>query len=107
MTRERVVELLEIEHECMLRGSYDECDRNCLKCELVQKNTDLDEMYKIVIDLLKNYETKIKTQQSIEGIQFVCETCGTTLWTQKDTATMTGNIAMHRFCHFCGRKISH
>jgi len=53
MTIHRMVELLEIEHECMLRGAHDDCNRNCADCELVQDDGDLHEMYTNVIALLK------------------------------------------------------
>lgn len=53
MTLERMIELLEIEHECMLRGSHDDCDRDCFNCNLVQDDGELHEMYTNVIVLLK------------------------------------------------------
>lgn len=53
MTRQKIIELLEIEHECMLRGAHDECDKNCAECELVQDDNELHEMYTDVITLLK------------------------------------------------------
>lgn len=56
MTIQRMIELLEIEHECMLRGAHDDCDRNCADCELVQDDGDLHEMYTDVIALLKEQE---------------------------------------------------
>ena len=34
MTKGRIVELLEIEHECMLRASHGDCDRKCEDCDL-------------------------------------------------------------------------
>ena len=55
-----MVELLEIEHECMLRGAHDDCDRNCADCELVQDDGDLHEMYTNVIALLKEQEWQTK-----------------------------------------------
>lgn len=57
MTLERMIELLEIEHECMLRGSHGDCDRNCANCELVQDDWELHEMYTGVIDILKKMNT--------------------------------------------------
>ena len=57
MTLERMIELLEIEHECMLRGAHDDCDRNCADCELVQEDLELHEMYTGVIDILKKMNT--------------------------------------------------
>ena len=53
MTTERMIELLEIEHECMLRGAHNDCDRNCADCELVQDDDELHEMYTNVIALMK------------------------------------------------------
>lgn len=60
MTIQRMLELLKIEHECMLRGSHDDCDRNCADCELVQDDGDLHEMYTDIIALLKEQEEQIK-----------------------------------------------
>lgn len=54
MTKERMVELLEAEHECMLRASHDDCDRKCEDCELVQDDDELHEMYTNVIWIVKN-----------------------------------------------------
>jgi len=62
MTTERMIELLEIEHECMKRGAHDECDRDCARCELVQDDHDLDEMYTGVITLLKEHGEQIKNR---------------------------------------------
>ena len=56
MTIQRIIELLEIEHECILRNSHGECDRNCADCDLVQDDGDLHEMYTDVIALAKERE---------------------------------------------------
>ena len=53
MTVQRMIELLKIEHECMLRGAHDDCDRDCANCELVQDDSELHEMYTSVISLLE------------------------------------------------------
>lgn len=55
MTIQRMIELLKIEHECMLRGAHDDCDRDCANCELVQDDGDLHEMYTNVIGILEEY----------------------------------------------------
>lgn len=65
MTIQRMLELLEIEHECMLRSAHDDCDRNCADCELVQDDYELDEMYTDVISLLKDREAKTIEQPEI------------------------------------------
>ena len=53
MTIERMVELLKIEHECMLRASHGDCNRNCEDCELVQDDDELHEMYTNVIRIVE------------------------------------------------------
>ena len=53
MTITRMIELLEIEHECMLRKSHDSCDGDCADCDLVQDDAELHEMYTDVLALLK------------------------------------------------------
>jgi len=51
MTTERMIELLEIERQCVLRSAN--CNRNCTVCNLVQEDKELLEMYEGVINLLK------------------------------------------------------
>ena len=54
MTYQRVYELMDIEHECVLRNHYQECDRNCKDCDLVQKDVDLIEAYVMAKNAIKN-----------------------------------------------------
>lgn len=56
MTKERMVELLKIEHECMLRASHNDCNRHCEECELVQNDDELHEMYINVIHIVENIQ---------------------------------------------------
>lgn len=60
LTIQRMIELLEIEHECMLHGAHDDCDRDCANCELVQDDGDLHEMYTDVIALLKEQDAIVR-----------------------------------------------
>ena len=50
---DRIIELLEIEHECMLKGAHGDCDRDCANCDLVQDDWELHEMYTDVIWIMK------------------------------------------------------
>ena len=77
MTIQRMIELLQIEHECMLRGSHDGCDRNCADCELVQDDCELHEMYTDVIALLKKQEPiQMKVMEDYISIKFgYCPKC--------------------------------
>ena len=61
MKLDRMIELLEAEHECMLRKSHGDCDSRCEACNLVQDDGELNEMYTKVIKLLKA-RTGITTQ---------------------------------------------
>ena len=56
MTVERMIELLEIEKECVLRNASGECNRYCAGCDLLQDDTELHEMYTDAIALLKAQE---------------------------------------------------
>lgn len=51
MTKDRALELLKIERECVLRNETG-CDRDCAKCDLVQDTDELLKMYKFVIEFL-------------------------------------------------------
>lgn len=53
MTIDRMIALLKIEHECMLRKAHGECDGKCEDCELVQDDGELHEMYTDVVGLLE------------------------------------------------------
>lgn len=96
MTIERMIELLEIEHECMLRGSHDDCDRNCADCELVQDDGDLHEMYTNVIALLKEQEA-VKPEREHSG--------GGTTWWNVCGNCKTAINPNDKFCHECGRPV--
>ena len=61
MTKQRIIELLEIEHECMLRGAHNDCDRDCANCNLVQDDGELHEMYTNVIAMLKKPDVRKDT----------------------------------------------
>lgn len=43
----RAYELMDIELQCVRRNSTGQCNRECDKCDLVQKDTDLIEAYQM------------------------------------------------------------
>lgn len=67
MTNERIIELLEIEKECVLRNCCGECNRACHICELVQDDTELHEMYTEVIALLKAQEPHVMSLEEAKS----------------------------------------
>lgn len=106
MTKERMIELIEIEHECMRRGAHSECDRDCANCELVQDDRDLDEMYTGVIAILKNQEAVVPgLAQTSDGIYASCGNCKTNLWKIMGIEFTVSPDDMPRFCPKCGREV--
>jgi hypothetical protein len=70
MTIERIIELLEIEKECILRNATGECNRDCAKCDLVQDDTELQEMYTEVIAMTKAQEPRVMTLEEVLHLKF-------------------------------------
>lgn len=64
MTVERMIELLKIEHECMLWKSHNGCT-DCLSCDLVQDDAELHEMYTDVIAMLEAKQPRLLTKQEV------------------------------------------
>ena len=52
MSLTRMIELLDVERECVTTAAHNGCDRNCANCILVQDDRELFEMYTKVIDIL-------------------------------------------------------
>lgn len=78
MTNERMIELLEREHECMLRKSHDMCGSNCRECGMIQDEYELHEMYTDIISLLKAQEPVKPIPDTSYGARpwwFVCGNC--------------------------------
>lgn len=79
MTVERMIELLEIEKECVLRNASGECNRYCAGCDLLQDDTELHEMYTESIALLKAHEPSddwISRKRLKDEIQYYIEEAG-------------------------------
>lgn len=75
MTLHRMVELLEIEMECVRRNGCGECNRACHVCDLLQDDTELHEMYAEVIARMKAQEPRLLTwDEFIAADHFYIET---------------------------------
>lgn len=53
MEFKRAVELIRIEKKCVMRNATSTCDRDCVKCDLVQEDTDLIEAFQMAIFALE------------------------------------------------------
>ena len=67
MRKERALELLNIELECIQRQ---QCNRNCAECDLCQDAEELEEMYKWVIKRLQS-----KPLSSYDGCKALEDDC--------------------------------
>lgn len=67
MTVDRMIELMEIERECVLRNSCGDCNRYCAECDLLQDDTELHEMYTEAIAMLKAHEPHVMTLEEYEA----------------------------------------
>lgn len=63
MTKERMIELLKIEQECVNRAACDDCKRICDECSLVQDDEELREMYRSVIKLLEEQKNIVHCKE--------------------------------------------
>ena len=98
MSINRMVELLEIEHTCMLRGAHDDCDRNCADCELVQDDNELHEMYTNVISMLKEREAKNVVNMTLSKNYSLIASC------PKCNALLT-RVEHKNYCGICGQAV--
>ena len=105
MTIQRMIELLKIEHECILRNSHGDCDRNCADCDLVQDDGDLHEMYTDVIALLKEQEP-VEPYMDYDGHDvWRCGKCGATIFHIYHDGSDENWKSYAKFCRQCGKPV--
>ena len=99
MTIQRMIELLKIEQECMLRKSRGICENNCGVCDLVQDDGELHEMYTNVIGIVKSMELvePVKPKATNSHI-------GSPIWQCGKCGSWIGN-EMVSYCWHCGGKV--
>ena len=85
MKRDRIIELLECERQCILRNSDNSCNRDCVNCDLVQDTKELLAMYDIVKKVVVSYERRVIGRwKQLKGAfttpggtpYYVCGACG-------------------------------
>lgn len=65
MSIDRILELLNIELQCI----QSDCSRECFTCPLVQEQAELEEMYKTVIDVLSDRNNFKANRLNIKMVQ--------------------------------------
>lgn len=85
MKRDRIIELLECERQCILRNSDNSCNRDCANCDLVQDSKELLGMYDLVKKMVESYDQlvigrwkQLKGDFTTPGgtPYYVCGACG-------------------------------
>ena len=57
----RLIELMEIERECIIRNTYNDCNRQCDQCDLVQDSAELISTYTRIISILDAMKERCPT----------------------------------------------
>lgn len=99
--REKVIEGLKIERECVSR----DCDRDCAKCDLVQDREWLLSVYDDALELLKEQKSEWLEDSDpgqVYGTTWACAECGCSI-----CAPIIWNPyrAGFRYCPFCGDRM--
>ena len=63
MTYQKAYELIDIEQQCVQRNIDCKCDRKCENCDLLQKDSDIIEMYELTKIALKEIIKKEKKEE--------------------------------------------
>lgn len=53
MTKEKIIEIIKNELECVRTASDNKCDRDCENCKLVRDSDDIIKAYDFVIEMLE------------------------------------------------------
>lgn len=73
----RLIELIEIEQECVGRKANGDCDSDCRHCDLVQDDMELDEMYEDLKGLVKkSVPMEVRLDSNSEIRVGYCPACG-------------------------------
>ncbi len=92
MQTKRMLELLKIERKCVQRNIDGQCNRDCAKCDLVQPDSEVIEMYTEAIDRLS--PKPVAALSCINNLKYGnCPRCG----------KMRCNYDYPHFCGHCGQ----
>ena len=101
MTIQRMIELLEIEHECFEWGSHENCE-TCEECDYKKVRGELNEMYTSVIALMKVMQRErepkaVKLDGEMPTVKYgKCPHCGEGL----------NSETYPHWCGFCGQAVT-
>ena len=91
----RVIELLRCERECVFKNANG-CDRNCDRCDLVQNDLELIEMYDFLISMMEIGQ---------EVVEPIPPTDESDLWKCGNCNHQLFRCTHQRYCEMCGRSV--
>ena len=65
MTRKEAIEIIKTERECVERNTQNECDRDCINCDLLRADEEIFSAYDMAIEALEK-EIPIRPIMRIE-----------------------------------------
>lgn len=117
MTESEAIGVIMTEKHCVERNIKHECDRDCVKCDLLMKDNDVLNGYDMAINALEEVQQyrvigtpeecmaaveKQKAKKPIEPDEeygtFKCPNCGGLIFTEDRFET-------HKYCLLCGQKL--
>lgn len=99
MTIQRMIELLDAEHRCMLRNTHGDCNRQCEDCDFVRDDGELHEMYTDAVYILQEHLQKEHERKTARVITRVGS--GTTWWCVCSACGASVSRG-DRYCRQCG-----
>ena len=99
MTREEAIEIIKTERECVERNTQNECDRDCINCDLLRADEEIFSAYDMAIEALQEPERKKGHWEDFDcGNSYRCTSCGE-IWTLNDGTPEKNNM---NYCPKCG-----
>ena len=99
MELSEAIKIIKIEQACVKRNIAKECDRDCVKCDLVRPDEDILNGYDIAIEAL---EKQIPKKPVMKGKSPYCPCCLQTVETE--TGDSFVDYRLNR-CDYCGQKV--
>lgn len=96
---EEIINILKTRKQCVLRETYNECNRDCENCDLALPSNDILKAYDIAIDALMKQSVNLGKWRHYEGM-LTCSICGSEYYADS-MMEQCGDEVPH-FCPNCG-----
>ena len=74
MDRKEAIEIIKTERECVARNTQNECDRDCINCDLLRWDEDIFSAYDMAIEALQEKDHRCDNCSNGEnaGVRIYC-----------------------------------